>query len=243
MRRSFAREPGVDPEHLAEHRRERLPVAVRIAAAPPVTESHVEVAVWPEREVAPVVVRVRLIHHEDVAPCGRIRAVASHREPRDVRVAVRVRVVHVELAAPRRERQPEEPLLASERHLVGEIEDRRLDRSGRHGSPRPSPSSARRRARSRPPGPPSQAAAPATPPAPDGSEPRRGPAGRERDRRAMASMTGVEGGEEVRGASARRIPSPQATERNTTIASAEPKRLEGVTSGWYEPHCVTVPCV
>ena len=45
-----------------------------------------------------------------------------HREPRDVRVAVRVGVVHVELVATRCEGEPQEPLLTSEGHVVGEID-------------------------------------------------------------------------------------------------------------------------
>ena len=49
---------------------ERLPVAVRIAAAPAVAEPDVEVAIGSEREVAAVVVRVRLLHHEDVSTRG-----------------------------------------------------------------------------------------------------------------------------------------------------------------------------
>src|SRR5687767_6967489 len=40
--RSFARELRVDPEHLAEQRGERLPVAERIAPAPSVTETDVQ---------------------------------------------------------------------------------------------------------------------------------------------------------------------------------------------------------
>ena len=41
----------------------------------------------------------------------------------DVRVAVRVGVVHVQMASVRREGQTQEPLLAAERHLVREIDD------------------------------------------------------------------------------------------------------------------------
>ncbi len=60
--------PRVDPQHLAEQRRERLRRCPRVAAAAAVAEPDVEVSVGAEREVAAVVVRVRLVDEQDVAP-------------------------------------------------------------------------------------------------------------------------------------------------------------------------------
>ena len=92
------RRGGLDPEHLAQERAERLTVPLRVAAAAPVAETDVEVAVGPEDEIAAVVVVVGLVDEQHLLARGRDGAVALHRVPHDPRIPVDVRVVHVEVS-------------------------------------------------------------------------------------------------------------------------------------------------
>ena len=64
---------GLDPQHLAQERAERLSVAPRVAAAAAVAETDVEVAVGPEDEIAAVVVVVGLVDEQHLAAAKRRR--------------------------------------------------------------------------------------------------------------------------------------------------------------------------
>ena len=62
-----ARRTRIDPEHLPKQGAEVLGVPLRIAGAAAVTEADVEEAVGPERQVASVVVRERLLYQQHPA--------------------------------------------------------------------------------------------------------------------------------------------------------------------------------
>ena len=188
-------------------------------------------------------VRVRLVHHEDVATRGGIRPVAFHREPGDVRVAVRVGVVHVELVAPWCEGEPQEPLLTSEGHVVGEIDHRHLvdgpPGADRHDLPRllrhvergvARPDRHRERLLERRHLHQSDPHVGELDGGEDGAPDEDGVVVEDA---ALGEGLGVSDG----------VPAfPQApTNRTAVIASVDVKRLEGVTSRWYEPQCGTVP--
>src|SRR5262249_6867202 len=73
---------------LAEQALQRLPVLLRVAAAAAVAHPDVEVAVAAERELAAVVVRVRLLDEQQLAARAAVDAVPGHRVLHDPGVAV-----------------------------------------------------------------------------------------------------------------------------------------------------------
>ena len=116
----------VHPQHLAEQRRRVLREVVGIVSGPAVAHPHVQVAVRTERQMTAVVVRKRLLDQRRRAGTVPAQVEARRRigderirrapEPRDDGMAVRVREVHEEAARQsgvRREREPEQPLLAA----------------------------------------------------------------------------------------------------------------------------------
>ncbi len=116
----------VQAKQLPEPALEILGVAVGIALAAAVARAGVEVAVGAERQLPAVVVLVRLVDEEELADADRLlpgpRAVLD-----DARVAVYVRVVHVEEAVGRVARvegERQEPLLAAALDEVADVEER-----------------------------------------------------------------------------------------------------------------------
>ena len=138
----------VDAQDLAEQRVERLAVALGrvpgalVARAAAVAEPEVEHAVGAERELAAVVVRLRLVDGEHEAPGrrGRPRTVGSKRVLVDGRVAVDVGVVDVELRAVGGERRARAgPARRPFAMLAGEVEHGRVGRQSWHRRPRTCP--------------------------------------------------------------------------------------------------------
>ncbi len=105
----------VQPQHLAQEAVDGLRAVLGIAAAPPISLGHVEVAVRPEPHPAPIVVVVGLRDRQDdlARGVGYVR-IPGDGESNDPRRPGRVGVIHVEPAAGRivrRERQTQESLL------------------------------------------------------------------------------------------------------------------------------------
>jgi len=122
----------VDAQHLAEEGLERLAVPARrvaradVARRAPVAEPDVEIALGPEPELSAVVVGLGLVDLEHVPAARRVRHPALHGELVDLRVAVGVGVVDVELGAIGRERETEQPALAAVlAHPAAEVDDGR----------------------------------------------------------------------------------------------------------------------
>jgi hypothetical protein len=92
-----------------------------------VAEPDVEVAVGTERELAAVVVRLRVVDGEEVALRSRVDHASVHGELVDSRVAVATGVVDVEVRTVRRERQAEQAALTAVGHLILEVEHRTPD--------------------------------------------------------------------------------------------------------------------
>ncbi len=121
---------GVDPQQLAEQGVERLAVAVGRVAGPAVAGAAAVAGADPEHpvrtgdDVAAVVVGLGLVDREDfsaVVPIG--GAVGAHRVGVHPRVAVAVRVVHVERLPVGGEGQPEQSLLAARGESVTQVDD------------------------------------------------------------------------------------------------------------------------
>ena len=117
------RGPGgtrVDAQDLSVQRRGRLRLLATHAAVP---RADVEHAVGTERELPPVVVPRWLRDAEHLATCRRCGATVRELVLLDPHVTVPVRVVHVQLATIRREREAEQPALAVCAHTGREVED------------------------------------------------------------------------------------------------------------------------
>src|SRR5712691_8683518 len=110
----------VDSQELREERVAVLPVALRVPARASVAHPDVEISVRPERELPAVVIFERLPDLEDDDLACFVRDRAVRREARDLSAQwATARVVEEEDSAPvevRRERDAEEPLLASGLH-------------------------------------------------------------------------------------------------------------------------------
>ena len=119
----------VDAQHLAEQRVERLAVAARrvtrtlVVGGAAVADAHVEQAVGAERDLAAVVVRLRVRDARAArgADAGSARPSANAYSS-SVGQSLRVGVVDVELRAVGREREAEEPALAARGDPAGQVE-------------------------------------------------------------------------------------------------------------------------
>ena len=122
-----ARQGRVDAQHLAEQRCHVRGPPLRIAARSAVAHPDVQHPVGPEREVAAVVVGVRLLdlQHDAGLVAVAERAVGVHRVLGDDRPARRVGVVDVRQRPVGVERQPEQAPLAVALGEVGDVEHRR----------------------------------------------------------------------------------------------------------------------
>ena len=112
----------VDPKHLRQQDPEVLAVQHRVALASTVAHADVEVAVWPEHDVAAVVVGERLVDQQDQPRAARVGPVAVHEVLDDVRVAAVVRVVDVEEPAVRGEGEAEQPALPARADLPAYVQ-------------------------------------------------------------------------------------------------------------------------
>ena len=120
--------PDVEPEHLAEQRIGVLRVVLGIAARTAVAEPDPQLPVGAELEVAPVVVGIRLLDAEDLLRAARqgaaVRGAVAHDPRRAVALGGVVDVERPVARVARREREPEEPLLAAGDDERADVEER-----------------------------------------------------------------------------------------------------------------------
>ena len=137
-----------EPQQLAERAAEVLRVVLRIAGrdvaggwvGAAVAEADVEPALLVELELAALVIRIRLLHHEQVVRARRHADAVRRGELGDVAVAVQVAVVDVELVVlrvARVEREREETALAVVEHAAAQVEKRAGDLPVAHHLDRP----------------------------------------------------------------------------------------------------------
>ena len=143
-----------DPQQLAQRAAEVLRVVLRIAGGDvaggwvgaAVAEADVEPALLVELELAALVIRIRLLHHEQVVRARRHADTVRRGQLGDVAVAVQVAVVDVELVVlrvARVEREREETALAVVEHPAAQVE-KRARRSSRRAPSRSSRAARRR---------------------------------------------------------------------------------------------------
>ena len=126
--------PRLDAQDLAQRRAQVLRVAARavlVVAATAVAGADVEEAVGAEGELAAVVVALRIVVDEDGAGAGGVgEVVALAMELDEVLLGVLAGVVDVEQPGARvvrREREAEQPLLATGRDPVADVEEGRRE--------------------------------------------------------------------------------------------------------------------